>query len=657
MAFIYTSQGSGEPPGDYNVVEHAQRYLSAIPGAISGQGGHNQTYTVACVLIQGFALSTEDAWRLLLEYNQRCQPAWTEKELWHKLESAQKADPPAGGKGSMAKGHANSYTSYYPVEEAYQFETFLKACFEPDDIVSIAPGFVPEGSERAIPEHSGVNLFTRDQWMQKSEESSGIHRVFSSKDGLYVRINPVELRSNGTDKSVTSLRHSLIESDKMQKEDQLRILKTSGLPISALIDSGGNSIHAWVKVEAENLQQYHERREKLWASLKGFEIDQANKNPSRYSRCPGGLRGSGTQKLLAVNLGPKSYAEWEEKQSSEPQIQCAADFCLVEEPDPPLLIEGLLYKGSKMIIAGPSKSRKSWNLIDLAIAMSTGESWCGFSTKKSRVLYVNLEIQSFSYRKRIKHVAKGRGIHIQELTNFHTWTLRGQDVEITQLVEKILKHTEASSYDLIIIDPIYKTYGDRQENSNTEMAQVLAALEKLALKAEAAVAIAAHFPKGNVSGRDAMDRISGASVFGRDPDVLLTMTTHEMEDAYTITPIVRDLPPVHEFVVQWNGFRFQRTLAHPGALAGKESSKTHQQMRNSEAGSYRDMFSHMPPLRHSNDPSESQVINYIAKVLDEHGKDPQKAQSTFNMIRNSRRKIIIYDNTQKLWKGSLYDTI
>lgn len=555
-----------------------------------------------------------------------------------------------------ATGHLSGAPSQ-PAVATDPFEAFLSACFRADDILSIAPGTIPEGETRAIPEHGGVNLFTRDQWLTRAKEKGGIHRVFSTRDGLFVRVNPVRLKSNGADKDVTAFRHTLIESDKIPKDRQERILRDSGLPIAALIDSGGNSVHAWVRVDAESIEQFHERRQKLWAALDGFEIDPANKNPSRYSRCPGGLRGGGVQRLLAVNLGPKSYAEWERTHSEQPEIICAADFCAEDEPDPPQLIAGLLYRGSKMIIAGPSKARKSWNLIDLAVAISTGNEWCGFTTLRSKVLYVNLEIQRFSFRKRIRHVACGRGIDSIELTGFHAWNLRGFDTEISKLVEDVLAKVAKAGFDLIIIDPIYKTYGERQENSNTEMGQVLAELEKLALKANVAVLIAAHFPKGNLTGRDAIDRIAGASVFGRDPDVLLTMTTHEMEDAFAITPILRDLPPQGEFVVKWTGHRFERIAADPKAIEGREKAAKKEKPKRERAfipGSYRELFSGMPPLRHNKDPEQSEVLAHIAAELDANGKNADDAEKVFHIIRQPKRRIIAFSHETRRWCGVQY---
>lgn len=74
-------------------IERARQYLTACDAAISGQGGHNATLHAAHALAVGFALDDDTSLGLLLsEYNPRCVPPWTEKELRHKIESA-KANP------------------------------------------------------------------------------------------------------------------------------------------------------------------------------------------------------------------------------------------------------------------------------------------------------------------------------------------------------------------------------------------------------------------------------------------------------------------------------------------------------------------------------------------------------------------------------------
>jgi hypothetical protein len=72
-------------------------YMSACPPAVSGSGGHNTTYTLACALIHGWGLSAAEALPYLAEWNQSCAPPWSERELKHKLADAEsKGSPPTG---------------------------------------------------------------------------------------------------------------------------------------------------------------------------------------------------------------------------------------------------------------------------------------------------------------------------------------------------------------------------------------------------------------------------------------------------------------------------------------------------------------------------------------------------------------------------------
>ncbi len=73
-----------------SVVRRTRGYLATIPGAVSGQQGHRTTFRVACALVQKFGLGFESAWPLLLEWNLKCQPLWSERELEHKLRNALK---------------------------------------------------------------------------------------------------------------------------------------------------------------------------------------------------------------------------------------------------------------------------------------------------------------------------------------------------------------------------------------------------------------------------------------------------------------------------------------------------------------------------------------------------------------------------------------
>jgi hypothetical protein len=82
-----------------DALSRAIAYLHKCPPAISGQGGHDQTFAVARAIVYGFNLGPEVGYDLLSKhFNPRCLPPWSEKELQHKCEEAdtQPFDKPRG---------------------------------------------------------------------------------------------------------------------------------------------------------------------------------------------------------------------------------------------------------------------------------------------------------------------------------------------------------------------------------------------------------------------------------------------------------------------------------------------------------------------------------------------------------------------------------
>jgi len=225
---------------------------------------------------------------------------------------------------------------------------------------------------------------------------------------------------------------------------------------------------------------------------------------------------------------------------------------LIAQPiaPPPELVAGVLHKGSKLVFGGNSKSFKTWCLLALAIAVATATDWLGFLTCQGKVLFLNFEIQPHPWQQRILTVAKAMGVTI-EPGQITLWNLRGHAADFRQLIPKIIERARAENFALIVLDPIYKLYGNTDENSASNVALLLNALEQLATETGAAIAFGAHFAKGNAAGKEAIDRISGSGVFARDPDSLLIFTKHETDDAFTVEPILRNFAPVKPFVVRW----------------------------------------------------------------------------------------------------------
>lgn len=72
-------------------IKRAVAYVAKIPGAVSGSGGHTQTFNAVAHVMIGFDLSQSDAMQVIAgDYNPRCDPPWSEKELQHKIDSVAK---------------------------------------------------------------------------------------------------------------------------------------------------------------------------------------------------------------------------------------------------------------------------------------------------------------------------------------------------------------------------------------------------------------------------------------------------------------------------------------------------------------------------------------------------------------------------------------
>jgi len=76
------------PQSDDDRAKRAAAYLAKIPGATAGDGGHTTTFNAVAHVMIGFDLSEADTEALIAnEYNPRCDPPWSERELAHKIKS------------------------------------------------------------------------------------------------------------------------------------------------------------------------------------------------------------------------------------------------------------------------------------------------------------------------------------------------------------------------------------------------------------------------------------------------------------------------------------------------------------------------------------------------------------------------------------------
>lgn len=423
-----------------------------------------------------------------------------------------------------------------------QLRRYLQALFEQDEHVAyVTESFMADDRRRPT---RGCWDRTAGQLIAELDTCGGdIGKVVGDCDpevGAWICFNPVD-GTGRKDANITAYRYALVECDNMDLGRQQAIIKQLELPCAALVYSGGKSVHAIVKVDAPDYTEYRKRVDYLYAACQknGLTLDQQNRNPSRLSRMPGILRGSQRQTLLETNIGKSCWDEWRDWLEAEtdelPDDEDLGEECLEPPALAEALIDGVLRKGHKMLLAGPSKAGKSFALIELCIAIAAGKPWLGrFNCAQGKVYYVNLELDRASCINRFIEVYKALGYPKEQMQtimhNIRIWHLRGASVPMDRLAPKLIRRASNKGYLAVIIDPIYKVLtGD--ENSADQMAKFCNQFDLVCRALDCAVIYCHHHSKGAQGGKRSMDRASGSGVFARDPDAMLDMTELTPTDA------------------------------------------------------------------------------------------------------------------------------
>jgi RecA-family ATPase len=493
-------------------IDRARAWLRNTPGAVSGQGGHNTTFAVATALVHGFELSHGDAETLLHEYNAKCMPPWKPNDLVHKLNEAFRVshDKPKGWLLSAQSGTPVSTTGKFIVQKIQaipqpecRFTTidFLKACFEPDETVCICNDIICDEDGKGRPASKGTFL-KRDEWIDK-HFTPPISSMWNGPDsrGAYVRVNPC-LDETGSDSGVSAFRHVLVEMDEKTKDEQWTILKDSKLPLSVVIDSGGKSLHGWVRVEAANKEEWGERRDVVYRHLEALGIDPKNKNASRFSRLAGVMRDGNEQRLIAINVGVVNWDAFTDYLESQdmPQefpLQSIIDYDPENDPDN-LIGDRWIRRGSSMLFVGQSGCGKSSMAFYQGLRWAIGSDWFGCQpVRPLKVAYVQAENDIADQHDALKGAAQmvfgsdwRNGLRRADMLFFREAVRTG--VEFTTMLRRLIRKTKV---DIVYIDPLLSYIGGNPSDIEVCANFTRHLLQPIMMETGVVIVLVHHFPK------------------------------------------------------------------------------------------------------------------------------------------------------------------
>lgn len=526
-------------------IDQASRYIAKCPSAVSGQAGHTTAFSVICAVVHGFALGESEAFQVLSGWNQSCSPPWSERDLRHKINqvssSRYASSNPRGFKlnsnGARSsspspmtmtprnvtptKAKAKVPAIKYDVREEDLPEaiedgtrTMIRMLFSEGEGIRIAKGVLNE-EKKEVPEDGGVCL-SREEWLRRLDAKDGnINKIFASSDkcGIFVAINPYKIGCT-RDADVTAFRHALFEFDEgLSCGEQLNLYRQMNLPAAALIYSGGKSVHAWVKIDAQNRQEYDERVALLFEHFEsaGFHPDPKNKNPGRLSRLPGCIRFKNRQELLAVNLDV-SFTEWV-KTSEQDEIGPCDNFETLSELDPtndPNCVVGFISKdggtvttrylcrGKSAWLLGPSGIGKSTLMTDFAIPWALGRPAYGISVGgvPRRSLIIQAENDRYDLAEMVQGIGSAHGLNsfsVDDLDMVKSNVLFKTETRKTgqQFVDWMHRLIDRERPDFVWIDPMLAFMG-LDVNKQSEVTHFLRTLLTPVLEATGAILIGVH---------------------------------------------------------------------------------------------------------------------------------------------------------------------
>jgi RecA-family ATPase len=536
------------------------------------------------------------------------------------------------------------------------FMDALEAAFLPGESIAVVEAKPNEDGEW---KPNRATIKTLEGWRSWVSKLKDINRLFeSTQGGAFIAINPLvagsDRRSND---NISAYRHVLVEWDGLPPAEQLDKLMASGLPLSAVIDSGGKSVHGWVRVDAATKEEWEARRDTVFAAL---GCDPKNKDLARVSRCPGAMRGDRLQKVMHVNVGAKSWGEWENRNAWTPESWGINDLVENGPEMPPEVIKGVLRKGCVMQIASGPKMRKSFLLMDLALSVATGSQWMGLETTQGSVVYADAENQAALIRSRLPSVAESRGIPItadlNELIRFIPlrWMLRGKTLrEIVEGVTRTIKAMKEPPA-IAILEPLYLLLRGAKEKEAEEVTLALEELDELCRSIGCAIVFVHHFSKGTQTGKASMDRSSGSGALSRFPDAIITLTPPDPPQGKDKTPPewdatvscdLRWFAKMDDFNVYWRGSHYSQT------------PKTTYVVKSHREGSYADKYGAalktMPPLhREYGNVHNCECSQWVAKTCTIN---LEEASKIFDGLRTKSYGILTSLGDGK-WQGVDYDS-
>lgn len=165
----------------------------------------------------------------------------------------------------------------------------------------------------------------------------------------------------------------------------------------------------------------------------------------------------------------------------------------------PWLIEYLVPADSCCLIAGKAKSRKSWFVYEILVALATQTKAFGSLAVHSNkpVLLVQGEDSPGIIHDRIDSIALTRGFTANQINNLHVLAGTPFALDDEEQFEWLSQEVRRIQPSIIVLDPIIRFLSKTAESSTSQVSKLLGKLRTLQRETSTSIAIVQHYNKDN----------------------------------------------------------------------------------------------------------------------------------------------------------------
>jgi archaellum biogenesis ATPase FlaH len=186
-----------------------------------------------------------------------------------------------------------------------------------------------------------------------------------------------------------------------------------------------------------------------------------------------------------------------------------------------------MIQGRKVnLLMGEDGAGKSFLMLQLAVAVTTGGYWLGFKMKKGPVVFYTAEEEVGDLKVRLKAIAHSLGVENLDLSNLHLIPMGGEEtavlgapalggkIEATDLWLSLVNAIETIKPKLVVIDPLNEVF-DGDELKRVQARQFVGLMRPVAAKHDLAIVVTGHPSKTGIAERTGTSGSTGWSAVFR----------------------------------------------------------------------------------------------------------------------------------------------